>query len=83
MCTLFATEITLQRTSPGETTSVEISIDPSADEPSERREELLAWQPKDFNPTATLDKAAVANIFKQVYKSIYLKLYLTSELNLV
>ncbi|KFY11918.1 hypothetical protein V491_06997 [Pseudogymnoascus sp. VKM F-3775] len=70
MCTLFATEITLQRTSPGEPTAVEISIDPSADEPSERREELLAWQPKDFNPTATLDKAAVTNIFKQAEEII-------------
>ena len=45
MCTVFATEITLQRTSPGEPTTVEISINPSADEPPERRKELLAWQP--------------------------------------
>lgn len=80
MCTVFATEITLQRTPPGEPTTVEVSIDPSTDEPPERREELLAWQPRDFNPTATLDKAAVTNIFRQVCKLIYLQHYLTSEL---
>ncbi|KFY43146.1 hypothetical protein V495_04136 [Pseudogymnoascus sp. VKM F-4514 (FW-929)] len=70
MCTLFATEITLQRTSAGNPTTVEISIDPSADEPPERRKELLAWQPTDFNSTTTLDKAAVSNIFKQAKKII-------------
>ncbi|KFY83544.1 hypothetical protein V498_07992 [Pseudogymnoascus sp. VKM F-4517 (FW-2822)] len=64
-CTLFAIEISFQKTLFNEPTIVEISIDPSADEPPERKEALLSWKPKNFNPAGTLDKITVKDIFQQ------------------
>jgi hypothetical protein len=65
MCTRFATEIVLRRTS-DETTSIDISIIPSADEGPDRKKLLQDWQPEGFDQTATLNKATMLSVFSQV-----------------
>lgn len=65
MCTRFATEIDLRRTS-DETTTVDFSIVPSNDEKLERKRALAAWRPGGFDQTATLNKTTMKSIFTQV-----------------
>ncbi|KAE8449455.1 hypothetical protein EG329_008063 [Mollisiaceae sp. DMI_Dod_QoI] len=71
MCTRFATEIVLQRTSPGHPTEIEVRIIPDANDSPERRQELLSWRPVPFNPNATLDKTTMQDIFQQADDVIF------------
>jgi hypothetical protein len=66
MCTRFATEIVLRRSGPNDSTTVEISIIPDPDESPDKKESLLAWHPKEFDPKANLNKLTVKAIFEQV-----------------
>jgi hypothetical protein len=66
MCTRFATEIVLRRTSPNNATKFEISIIPDPDETPERKKSLESWRPALPDQLAGLDKMTMRRIFEQV-----------------
>lgn len=66
MCTRFATEIVLQRTSPKEGTTVKFEIIPANDESPERKKALEAWTPAVFDSTVELNTSTMQSVFAQV-----------------
>jgi hypothetical protein len=72
LCTRFATEIVLRRTS-SETTTVDISIIPSVDASPERKTALSEWKPKDVPADGVLTKSIMQNIFLQVIEPLFLQ----------
>ena len=65
MCTRFATEIVLKRTS-DKKTSIEFSIIPSDEEKLDRKRALEAWRPSGYDQDATLNKFTIQSVFAQV-----------------
>jgi RNase adaptor protein for sRNA GlmZ degradation len=70
MCTRFATEIVLLRTSPNEPTSVDIRIIPDPEEMAERKKILESWGKNLSGQAIVLDKKTVQNIFQQVFSHL-------------
>ena len=75
MCTRFATEIVLRRTSPEAPTTIKIGIIPAADESTDRKEALSVWSPEGFDGSIGLDKSTMESVFLQVCE---LMLHLTA-----
>ncbi len=65
MCTRFATEIVLRRTSPNTPTLIDVCIIPDDSETVERKKTLKEWRPEGLDPTAALGKSVMKDIFKQ------------------
>jgi len=70
MCTRFATEIVLQRTSSDMGTKVKFEIIPATDEAPDRQKGLKEWHPKGVASNAELNKSTMEFVFKQVRSSI-------------
>jgi hypothetical protein len=69
MCTRFATEIVLQRTSSDQRTTVKFKITPASTESAERKEALEAWSPEGFDGNAELNKETMKSVFEQVRRT--------------
>ena len=71
MCTRFATEIVLQRTSSDMGTKVKFEIIPATDEAPDRQKGLKEWHPKGVASNAELNKSTIEDIFLQVRSSMF------------
>jgi GTPase SAR1 family protein len=71
MCTKFATEIVLQRTSPNKGTTVKFEIIPADNESTDRKQALSAWSPAGIDGSAELNKSTMKSVFTQVRNSIF------------
>jgi hypothetical protein len=71
MCTRFATEIVLQRTSSDQKTTVKFEIIPASNESADRKQALFAWRPEGFDGNAELNKETMKSVFEQVHRSCY------------
>jgi hypothetical protein len=71
MCTRFATEIVLQRTTSDKGTTVKFEIIPSSDESSDRQKALRDWHPKGVDSNAELNKLTMESVFLQVSSSMF------------
>lgn len=71
MCTRFATEIVLQRTSSDMGTKVKFEIIPATDESPDRQKALKEWHPKGVDSNAELNKSTMEYVFDQAENMIF------------
>ncbi|KAH8779457.1 hypothetical protein F5882DRAFT_358438, partial [Hyaloscypha sp. PMI_1271] len=71
MCTKFATEIVLQRTSPNKGTTVKFEIIPADNESTDRKQALSAWSPAGIDGNAELNKSTMESVFMQAETMIF------------